>query len=139
MTFVLAGVASGLVMSTVFVGVAPLMLLELSKDSSSILRRVLGKVSPLFITMSVTVIAYPFWIIVGAILGLIYRLVAYDGMMGGLGSPNIGFSVALLAGALVGAVVLALLFPVLKLGFSVLALAFVVSYGWLLPILSRVS
>ena len=139
MTFVLAGVASGLVMSTVFIGVAPLMLLVLSKGSSSILRWFLGKGSPLLITMSVTVIAYPFWIIVGAILGLIYRLVAYDGAVSGPGSPNIGFSVAILAIVTTGTAVLALLVPGLKLGFSVLALAFVVSYGWLLPILSEVS
>ncbi len=136
MTFVLAGVAAGLIMSTVFVGIAPIMLVVLAKDPPSFLRSILDRAPPIFITMNLAVLAYPTWTLFGAVVGLVYRAVDSDGATGGLGSPNLGFTVGLLAVSILAAIPLALLMRRVALGFVALALAFAGSYGWLLPILS---
>ena len=136
MTFVLAGVAAGLIMSTVFIGVAPIMLVVLAKDPPPFLRSILARAPPIFITMTLAVLAYPTWTLFGAVVGLIYRAVDSDGAASGLGSPNLGFTVGFLVVSILAAIPLALLMRRVAIGFATLALAFAGSYGWLLPILS---
>ena len=133
MSYVIAGATSGLLMASVFVGVVPIMLFTLAKDPSPAFQAVLGRVPPLALMMSVVVLAYPTWSVVGAATGLLYRVSATEAPGGGLGSPNLLFTSAILVVGVMVALPLVLLLKRVAIGVAALTLTFVGVFGWALP------
>ena len=139
MSYVIAGVFSGLLMASVTMTVGPLMLFFMAKDPSPGFQSLLERVSPMKMVMGLLAVSYPLWTIAGGVAGLIYRVSfeAFPG--GGLGSQNLVFTLAVL---LFAAGVAAPIFVVLRrmpVGAAVLIVVFAGNFGWLLPFLARTA
>ena len=91
---VIAGAFSGLLMASVTVALGPIMLFYLAKEPSPFFRALLRKIPPIYMTMGLVVLAYPTWTVMGAVGGVLYRISATEAPGGGLGSPNLLFSLA---------------------------------------------
>ena len=133
MTEIIAGLTSGLLMASVFVCAGVLMLFPVVKDPSPGVRAIFDRFPPGTMVMAVVFLAYPVWGIVGAVFGLLYGVSIDQAPGSGLGSPNLVFTVAVVAGALLlGAPFLVLLRRVLA-GVLAIMTAFIVIFGWFLP------
>ena len=132
----IAGVASGAFMASVFVTLGALMAFALVKDPSPAMAVMLARFPPGGAVMAVVVLAYPIWGAVGIVMGLLF-LALQNGMPGGgLGSPNLVYSIGVTTGvALLAAPVMLLLRRVWK-GVVGIAVSSVAIFGWLLPFLA---
>ena len=70
MSELIAGAASGFLMASMFIGAGMLMLFSIVKNPSPAFQSIFQKFSPAGIAMSVVVLAYPTWGIIGAAMGL---------------------------------------------------------------------
>ena len=137
MSYVLAGATSGLFMASVFVAIGPVMLFILAKDPPPALHSVLVRVPPMTMMMGMLVLAYPTWAVIGIALGLLYRASSSEAAAGGLGSPNLGFTAAVIAAAIILSLPPAVLLRRVLAGVAAMALTFAGVFGWLLPFLAR--
>ena len=137
MTYALVGAVSGLMMASAFVSVGVLMLFFLVKDPPPALRPLLRRTRPAVLTIGLVVLAYPVWSILGAVMGLLLRLTVAQAPGGGMGSPNLAFSLAVLVVGALAALLLVLLLRRVVAGVAALALTFVGLFGWLLPHLAK--
>ena len=136
MSYVVAGVLSGLCMASVFGALGPIMLFFLTKDPPRALRAIMGRVTPCGLTMGLVVLAYPAWVVVGVAIGLLYMGSAEHVPAGGVGSPNLLFSSVVTVVALATGGLLAVVFKRVVAGVAALAVTFVGVFGWLLPLLA---
>ena len=136
MSYVAAGAASGILMASVFMAVAPIILFVLAKDPAPLFRAFLDKISPLALMMGSVVLGFPVWGLVGAVVGLLYWASTEAVPGGGMGSPNLLYTVAVVVVALAVAVPLGLMLRRVAPGIAVLTLTFVGLFGWLLPFLA---
>ena len=136
MSYLFAGVAGGLLMTSVFVVITPIALVILSEDPGPRFRALLDRVSPMMLTMGVAVLSYPVWVIVGVLLGLTYALAEEGEFAGGIGSPNFVFTaLVVVLGASMAVPLMALLRRV-AWAVGLLFLVFVALFGWAVPHLS---
>ena len=133
MSALIAGAASGLLMASVFISFGAIMLLPFVKDPPPGLRALFNRVSPFALVMSVTLLAYPVWGTVGAVAGLLYRVSLEEPPRGGLGSPNLVFTLAIVVLAVMVAAPLAWLLRRVVTGVLAMAATFTGVFGWLLP------
>ena len=133
MSYAVAGAFGGLLMAAVSALVVPLMLFFLVKDPSPTFQAVLERVPPMYMTMGLIVLAYPLWTVLGAVIGLLYGVSATQASESGLGSPNLIFTLTIVAVAAAVAVPLALLMRRVVAGLAALALTFAGVFGWMLP------
>lgn len=134
---VIAGAFSGLLMASVTVALGPIMLFYLAKEPSPFFRALLRKIPPIYMTMGLVVLAYPTWTVMGAVGGVLYRISATEAPGGGLGSPNLVFTLAIVVVAAMMAAPVALLLRRVALGVGAMTLLFVGTFGWLLPFMAR--
>jgi hypothetical protein len=71
------------------------------------------------------------------VAGLLYRISDAEAPGGGLGSPNLVFTVAMLVVAIMMATPLAILLRRVAPGVAAMTLLFVGIFGWLLPFMAR--
>ena len=123
-------------MASVFVTVGVIMAFTLVKDPSPAMAVMLARFPPGGAVMAVVVLAYPVWGAIGIVMGLLF-LALQNGMPGGgLGSPNLAYSVGVAtAAALLAAPVMLLLRRVWQ-GVVGIALSSAAIFGWLLPFLA---
>lgn len=133
MSWVIAGAAIGFLMASVFTCALVLMLFALVKDPTPGFQAFTKKVSPARLTLSAVFFAYPVWGIIGAVLGLLYKISTEQAPGGGMGSPNLVFTAAVLIVTLMMAAPTLLLLRRVLPGVLVIALAFVGLFGWFLP------
>jgi hypothetical protein len=136
-TQVVAGVFSGLLMASATVAIGPIMLFYLAKDPSPFFRALLLRIPPVYMTMGLVVLAYPTWIAVGAVAGLLYGISDVEAPRGGIGSSNLLFTLAILVVAIMMAPPLAILLRKVVLGVAAMTVLFVGIFGWLLPFMAR--
>ncbi len=139
MAEVLAGAVLGYVMSLVAVWPISLGLVRARARVPTLARAIAPNISPLMLTVPVSLLLFTWGPLVGIILGLLYRG-ASDHLPGaGLGSPNWSYTVGVLAFAglvLAGAAYVWWRLPWwLVLSLAVWAGAF----GWGLPYLARAA
>ena len=136
MNEVLAGGISGVIMAHIFIVAGALALLSLSRDSPGRLRAYFERVSWVVITVPLSLFSIAIWSLIGAVMGILYRVSLDHAPGGGLGSPNQAYTLAiLLATAVLAAPWLVLLRHVLR-HVLIISLAFVGIFGWLLPLFS---
>ena len=136
MSYVAAGAVSGVLMASVFMGVVPVILFVLAKEPSPRFRAFLDRVSPMSLMMGSVVLGFPVWGIIGAVIGLLYWASTEAVPGGGMGSPNLLYTLAIAVVAAAVAVPLALLLRRVAIGLALLALTFLGIFGWLLPYLA---
>ena len=137
MSYVIAGATSGLFMASVFISIGPVMLFFLAKDPAPALRAVMARVSSMTFVMGIVVLSYPTWAVFGAAMGLLYRASEGSDPSGGLGSPNIAFTAAVVVAAAILSVPPAILLRRVLLGVVGLTATFMGVFGWLMPLLAE--
>jgi hypothetical protein len=136
MSALVAGAASGLLMASLFISVAAVMLVAAVKDPPPRLQALLATRRPMALVMPTVVLAYPVWGGVGAVLGLLFLASVERAPGGGLGSPNWFYTVVLVIGTMMLAAPVVVLMRRVALGVSMLAVAFMGIFGWLLPFIA---
>ena len=137
MSYVTAGAASGLLMASVFIAIAPIMLFVLAKEPTPAYRATLGRIPPMALMISIVVFAYPTWALLGVATGLLYRAVDTAAPGDGIGGHNLAYSIAVVLATIALAAPVALLLRRVLLGVIALAVVFAGIFGWALPFLAR--
>ncbi len=137
MSYVIAGVFSGLVMASVTMTIGPLLLFFMAKNPTPGFERLQERVSPMQMTMGLLAVSYPLWTALGGAAGLLYRASVNLAPGGGLGSPNLVFTFAVLLFAVGIAAPIVIVLRRAPLGVAATLAAFAADFGWLLPFMAR--
>ena len=133
MSAILAGTAGGMLMASIFICAASFMLFSLVRKPTPLFERIFDRFPPQKVMLSIVALAYPIWGIIGAIMGILYVVSVEQAPGGGLGSPNLVFTVGVLVvTAMMAAPIAVLLRPVL-IGIIAIAAASAGVFGWMLP------
>jgi hypothetical protein len=137
LTDFLAGLICGLATGTVFLGGGIYVVLR-NRDIYDRLERVLPQgVTPTMVMLGYVVAVPLVWGTLGGIAGVLYSVIDDAYPSGGLGSSNVAFTAAILCiAALAMLTVILMRRSVARLGL-VLVIAFVIIFGWLLPLLAN--
>lgn len=120
-------------MASVFIALGELTLFFIVKKRPPELRFLLDTIPPSFMAMSIVAIAYPFWGAVGAATAVLYQISLSEAPGGGVGSPNVVFTLAVvIVSVLMAAPFFILLRSVLP-WIIAMTLIFVGLFGWFLP------
>jgi hypothetical protein len=133
MTVVIAGSASGFIMALVFAAAGAVMLFSIAKDPPPAFRLIFEKFRPATLGMAMVTLGYPVWGIIGTLMGLLYRISSEEAPGPGMGSPNMVFTLAVVAMAVMMAAPFAVLLRRHLVGVLIIALAFMGLFGWFLP------
>jgi hypothetical protein len=123
-------------MASVFVSVGVLMAFALVKDPPPAVAVTLARFPPGGAVMAVVVLAYPAWGAIGIVMGLLFLAIQNGMPGGGLGSPNLAYSIAVTTAAALLAAPLTLLLRRVWQGVVGIAVSSVAIFGWLLPFLA---
>ena len=133
MAAIIAGATGGLLMSSIFVCVGVLSLFSVVKDPPPGYQAIFERFPPGTAVLAMTFLAYPVWGIIGAVLGLLYKICSTQAAGPGLGSPNLVFTAAVVVAGVLLVAPLAVLLRRLLSGVLTIALAFVGVFGWFVP------
>ena len=133
MSEMVAGAASGMLAASVFVCAGVLMVFSLVKDRPRSVLPIMGKLSPGRLVMSGVFLAYPTWAVIGAVMGLLYRIADEQVPGSGFGSPILVFTLSVVVATLMLAAPVAILLRRVVVGVLAITLAVVGVFGWFLP------
>ncbi len=136
---VFAGFISGYIMALIFSGLAALMIVNARSRLPYLAKAIAPKISAVALAVPVSLIAFLLWTAIGMFLGLLYRYTLEEAPGGGLGSPNLLYTVLVIsfAGLTLTAVVAA--FRRLPWQVAVMGLSFIALFGWVLPRLAQAA
>ena len=130
---VIAGTASGLLMASIFICAGAMMLFVIVKDPPPGFAPILERFPPGAIVLSVTVMAYPVWGIIGAVMGLLYKISIEQAPGSGIGSPNMVFTLGVVVVSVMMAAPFVILLWRVVAGVLAIAISFIALFGWFLP------
>ena len=134
---VVAGAASGMLMASVFVGAGVIMLFVLVKDPPPGMGPLLESLSPSSLALAGSVLAYPTWGIIGVVMGLLYQISIEQAPGGGIGSPNLVFTIGVVVvSAIMAAPFVILLWRVVP-GVLAITVSFMGLFGWFMPFFAK--
>ena len=128
-----AGTAGGFLMASLFIPAVSIMMFSLVKNPSPTFRTIFDRYQPGGVVLSLVVLAYPVWGIIGAIVGILYTISDKQAPGSGLGSPNFVFTITILAVTVMMTVPFVLLLRQVATGVAFIALASAGIFGWLVP------
>ena len=134
MSAVIAGTSSGFLMASVFASIGTMALFSVVRDPPPGILPVFARIPPATIAMSVVILAYPVWGVIGVLLGLTYTVSSDLAAGGGMGSPNLMFTASVVVAATMVAVPLGVALKRVRWSVLVMTLAFIGLFGWFLPI-----
>ncbi len=120
-------------MASVFITVSMVSLFFVLKDRRERMMPVMQKYPPMTLAMGTVAVSYPTWAVMGGILALLYRVCLEQAPGGGLGSPNLAYTLAILGVAFALAAPLAIVFRRMIIGVLTITLTFLAIFGWFLP------
>lgn len=126
-----AGMGSGFFMGTVFIGLGALMLPTLRHNPPRFLRPLVRHAPITSIFIPLAGISFLLWGLIGTGFGVLFRWLALCFPGGGLGSPNLAFTLIIVAISVTSFIFLFSRKFLWEL--SILALSFIAIFGWLLP------
>lgn len=130
---IVAGAASGLLMASLFICGAELMLFFLVKSPPPAVARVFERFPPAIMAIALVVVSFPVWMAIGTVLGVVFLVGEQQLPDGGLGSPNLAFTLAVIAATAALAAPLVVLMRPLRRGLLALSLTAMAVFGWFLP------
>ena len=133
MSYIVAGAFGGILMALVSTTVGSLMLFFLTKDPAPWFAALEERLSPMQMTMGLVILGYPMWALLGGMLGVLYWASTEASPSGGVGSPNLTFTVLVAVGSAVAIVPFVAVLRRVVAGFVALALCFAGIFGWLVP------
>jgi hypothetical protein len=136
---VFAGFVSGYIMGLIFTGLASLMIVQARSRIPYLAKAIAPNISAVALTVPISLIAFLVWTAIGMLVGLLYRYTLEEAPGGGLGSPNLLYTLLIIsfAGLSLTAVVAA--FRRLPWQLAVMGLSFVALFGWILPRLAQAA
>ena len=133
----LAGLVCGLIMGTVFLGVAVYLLWSKEDLYDRLKERLPEAFPPGFVMLAAVIGVPPGCGLLGGLAGVLYHVAEDTTPDGGLGSPNLVFTIAVLGIAvLIGLIVFLLRTRSARIAAVVLT-AFAAIFGWALPYLAN--
>jgi hypothetical protein len=134
-----AGFVTGYIMALIFTGLVALMLVQARNRLPYLAKAIAPNVSAVALTVPISLIAFLLWTAIGMLLGLLYRYTLEEAPGGGLGSPNILYTLLIIsfAGLTLTAVVAA--FRRLPWQVAAIGLSFIALFGWVLPCLAQAA
>ena len=127
------GAVLGMLMASVFITVSMLSLFLVMKNRRERMMPVMEKYPPMTLAMGIVAVSYPTWAVAGGILALLYHISLAQAPGAGIGSPNMTYTLAVAAAALMLAAPLAILFRPMLIGVIAITLLFIAIFGWFLP------
>ena len=127
------GAVLGMLMASVFITVSMVSLFLVLKNRRERMMPVMEKYPPMTLAMGTVAVSYPTWAVMGGILALLYRVCLEQAPGGGLGSPNLAYTLAILGIALALTAPLAIVFRRMLIGVLTITLTFLAIFGWFLP------
>ena len=127
------GAVLGMLMASVFITVSMVSLFLVLKHRRERMMPVMEKYPPMTLAMGTVAVSYPTWAVMGGVLALLYRVCLEQAPGGGLGSPNLAYTLAILGIALALAAPLAIVFRRMIIGVLAITLTFLAIFGWFLP------
>jgi glucan phosphoethanolaminetransferase (alkaline phosphatase superfamily) len=136
---VFAGFVSGYIMALIFSGLAALMVVERRSRIPYLAKVIAPNLSPVALAVPISLIAFLLWTAIGMLFGLLYRYAMQEAPGGGLGSPNLLYTLLIMtfAGLILTAIVAS--FRRLPWQVAVIGLSFIVLFGWVLPLLAQAA
>jgi len=136
---VFAGFISGYIMALIFTGLTALMIVQARSRIPYLVKAIAANISAVALTVPISLIAFLLWTAIGMFLGLLYRYTLEEAPGGGLGSPNLLYTLLVIsfAGLTLTAVVAA--FRRLPWQVAVMGLSFIALFGWVLPRLAQAA
>lgn len=137
MNALMAGLATGALMASVFVTAGMVMAFALVKDPPPNIAVYLARFPPGGLIMAIVVLSYPIWGVVGLILAVAFLALQNGAPGGGLGTPNLTYSFGVLIASLMLAAPIAYIIRKAWRGVALIALTAGAIFGWLLPAFAR--
>jgi len=136
---VFAGFVSGYIMALIFTGLAALMIVQARSRIPYLVKAIAPNISVVALAIPISLIAFLVWTAIGMLVGLLYRYTLEEAPGGGLGSPNLLYTLLIIsfAGLSLAAVVTA--FRRLPWQLAVMGLSFIALFGWVLPRLAQAA
>ncbi len=129
----IAGMTLGMLMASVFICTVALILFFMMKSGSPAAGRLIENRSPTIVGLGAVAVAYPAWAAVGGLCGVLYRISLEQAPGGGLGSPNLVYTLGVAVAVLLLAAPLAVLLRRAAAGVAIITLAAIGVFGWFLP------
>ena len=134
---IMSGAIIGLLMASVFITLGELMLFFLYKNRTPAMEPFFERVPPGHLAMGIVALAYPTWTGLGALFALLFLVSVREAPGGGLGSPNLVFTVAVVVMSLMLAAPVMYLLRRVIMGVVALTVIFIGLFGWFLPYFVR--
>lgn len=133
----MSGAMIGLLMASIFITLGELMLFFLYKNRTPAMEPFFERVPPSQLAMGIVAVAYPAWAGIGALFALLFLISVREAPGGGLGSPNLVFTVAVVVMSLMMAAPIMYLLRRVVMGVVALTITFIGLFGWFLPYFVR--
>lgn len=133
MAIVLAGMSSGLIMALVFISVGAITLFSIAKDPPPRFKAFLERIPAGTIVIAGVAASYPVGGFVGTVMALLYFASTEAAPGGGLGSPNMVFTIAVIVITSMMVAPFMILVRRAFVGLLIVTLAFIGIFGWFMP------
>ena len=129
----IAGMTLGMLMASVFICTVAMMMFVMMKSGSPATARLMEGRRPMVVGLGAVAVAYPAWAAIGGLCGVLYRISLEQAPGGGLGSPNLIYTLGVATAVILLAAPLAVLLRRALTGVIVITLAAIGVFGWFLP------
>ncbi len=136
---VFAGFVTGYIMALIFTGLVALMIVQARSRLPYLAQAIAANISAVALTVPISLIAFLLWTAIGMLLGLLYRYTLEEAPGGGLGSPNILYTVLIISFGGLTLTVLVAAFRRLPWQVAAMGLSFIALFGWVLPRLAQAA
>lgn len=136
---VFAGFVTGYGMALIFTGLVALMLVEARSRIPFLAKAIAPNISAVALTVPISLIAFLLWTAIGMLLGLLYRYTLEEAPGGGLGSPNLLYTVLIISFAGLTLATIVAAFRRLPWQVAAMGLSFIALFGWVLPHLAQAA
>ena len=136
MAILIAGLATGVFMAQIFITVGCLTAFFALRDPPPALAVMLARFPPGVFVMTIVFFAYPLWGVIGIVAAFLFIALENGAPGGGLGSPNMVYTIGVTLAAIALALPIAILARRLWPGVAGMTVASIAIFGWLLPLLA---
>lgn len=130
---VMAGFLLGYAASIVFTGVVAVWIVRLRAESEFLGRALAPTLTPWHIAVPVSFFAFLGWTMLGMVAGVLLAVLEEAAPRGGLGSPNLIYTVIILASALLPAMPFLVLMRSCRRPIVLAVVGYAALFGWALP------
>ena len=136
---VFAGFVIGYAMSLIFSVFAAVVVVGARSRIPYLAKAIAPNISAVALAVPISLLAFFLWTALGMLFGLLYRLTLEKASGGGLGSPNLVYTVLVLIFAAYSLAMVLFIWRRLPWPVLTIGLAFIALFGWALPLLAEAA